>query len=64
LLQAPFRPKWRTVRGGSREYVKKIVADFKHPLMSVKLMAGFHWEALKLWRKGLGLQERPSACSI
>jgi DUF1365 family protein len=30
-----------------------------HPLMSVKVLAGIHWEALRLWRRGLSLQPRP-----
>lgn len=30
-----------------------------HPLMTVKVVAGIHWEALKLWRKGLRLRPRP-----
>ena len=29
--------------------------------MTVKVMAGIHWEALKLWLKGLRLQPRPAA---
>jgi uncharacterized protein len=29
---------------------------FSLPLMTFKVMAGIHWEALKLWRKGLKLQ--------
>jgi predicted NAD/FAD-binding protein len=28
LLQATNQPTWRTVRGGSREYVRRILADF------------------------------------
>lgn len=28
LLQATNQPMWRTVRGGSREYVRRILADF------------------------------------
>jgi len=31
-----------------------------HPLMTAKVMAGIHWEALKLWRKGLAVVERPA----
>lgn len=27
-------------------------AFIRHPLMTVKVMAGIHWEALQLWRKG------------
>ncbi|MBS0242133.1 MAG: FAD-dependent oxidoreductase [Proteobacteria bacterium] len=29
LLQVANRPEWRTVAGGSREYVKRILADFR-----------------------------------
>jgi DUF1365 family protein len=34
---------------------------FKYPLMTIKIMAGIHWEALKLWRKGLKIIDRPPA---
>ena len=27
-------------------------AVIRHPLMTVKVIAGIHWEALQLWRKG------------
>jgi uncharacterized protein len=29
---------------------------FGLPLMSLKVILAIHWEALKLWRKGLKLQ--------
>lgn len=29
------------------------------PLMTVKVIGGIHWEALKLWRKGVPLVKRP-----
>ena len=32
MLQVEERPQWRTVTGGSREYVKRIVAPFKDKL--------------------------------
>lgn len=32
---------------------------FSYPLMTVKIMAGIHWEALKLWRKGAQYFKRP-----
>jgi uncharacterized protein len=32
----------------------RVLAAF--PLMTFKVMAGIHWEALKLWRKGLKLE--------
>ncbi|AWK89963.1 DUF1365 domain-containing protein [Azospirillum thermophilum] len=31
----------------------------RHPLMTAKVVAGIHWEALHLWRKGLRLHPRP-----
>jgi len=33
----------------------------RYPLMTVKVILGIHWEALKLWRKGLKLITRPPA---
>jgi DUF1365 family protein len=30
------------------------------PLMTLKVIAGIHWEALKLWRKGVALVARPA----
>jgi uncharacterized protein len=38
-----------------------ITAFLRYPLMTVKVMAGIHWEALRLWRKGLRLVRRPAA---
>lgn len=32
-----------------------------HPLLTLKVVAGIHWEALKIWRKGIGLRPRPPA---
>jgi DUF1365 family protein len=32
----------------------------RYPLMTLKVVAGIHWEALKLWRKGVPLVERPA----
>lgn len=31
-----------------------------HPLMTLKVIAGIHWEALKLWLKGVRLVQRPA----
>ena len=33
------------------------------PLMTLKVVAGIHWEALKLWIKGMRLRPRPAAPS-
>jgi len=32
-----------------------------HPLLALKVLGGIHWEALRLWRKGMRLQPRPPA---
>lgn len=31
-----------------------------HPLMTLKVIGGIHWEALRLWRKGLRIHRRPA----
>ncbi len=39
---------------------KSLVKLFlRYPLMSLKVVAGIHWEALKLWKKGLNIISRP-----
>ena len=35
-------------------------AWLSHPLMNLKVMAGIHWEALRLWRKGAAFYARPA----
>ncbi len=35
-------------------------AFFAFPLMTLKIIAGIHWEALRLWRKGVALVPRPA----
>jgi DUF1365 family protein len=32
-----------------------------HPLLTLKVTAAIHWEALKLWLKGVGMTKRPPA---
>ncbi|MEM7226046.1 MAG: DUF1365 domain-containing protein [Pseudomonadota bacterium] len=36
-------------------------AFFAFPLMTLKVIAAIHWQALKIWRKGAKLQPRPPA---
>lgn len=32
-----------------------------YPLLTLKVVAGIHWEALRIWAKGIGLRPRPAA---
>lgn len=36
------------------------LAFVRYPLMTVKVIAGIHWEALRLWLKGMRLVARPA----
>lgn len=36
------------------------LAFLRYPLMTLKVIAGIHWEAIHLWRKGVKLQPRPA----
>ena len=47
---------------GTRKPLKKwtmVRAFLSYPLMTLKVIGGIHWEALKLWRKGVPLVKRP-----
>ncbi len=35
-------------------------ACFAYPLMTLKVIGGIHWEALRLWRKGARVRPRPA----
>lgn len=35
-------------------------ALLSHPLMAIKVIGGIHWEALKIWLKGVRLVDRPA----
>jgi len=37
------------------------LAFFSHPLLTLKVVGAIHWEALRLWIKGVNLHPRPSA---
>ncbi|MBM3488139.1 MAG: DUF1365 domain-containing protein [Alphaproteobacteria bacterium] len=55
LLHAAFRG--HRVALGDRALAAAFVA---FPLMTLKIIAGIHWEALRLWRKGIALHRRPA----
>jgi DUF1365 family protein len=47
---------------GFKQPLKKwtlVKAFLSYPLMTLKVIGGIHWEALKLWRKGVPLVKRP-----
>lgn len=35
-------------------------AFLRHPLLAMQVLGAIHWEALKLWRKGMRLRPRPT----
>jgi DUF1365 family protein len=49
--------------GRRRELSDKVLAKafLRHPLLTLKVIAGIHWEALRLWRKGMRMVARPAA---
>ena len=53
LLYASFTGTFRSFTDYSL-----LCVFFKYPLMTLKVVAGIHWEALKLWRKKLKIQSR------
>jgi len=39
------------------------ITFLQHPLLTLKVVGGIHWEALRLWLKGIKLADRPAAPS-
>ena len=56
LLKAGFSGRRRALNDASL-----IGVVVRHPLMTLKVVAGIHWEALKLWSKGVKILTRPEA---
>ncbi|BAV50994.1 hypothetical protein MLTONO_6092 [Mesorhizobium loti] len=55
LMVASFSGKRRALSDASL-----LRAFISYPLLTLKVTAGIHWEALRLWAKGIRLQERPA----
>lgn len=55
-----LRAQWNTQRRPLTD-AALLRVFVSHPLLTLKVVAGIHWEALRLWCKGLGLQPRPAA---
>jgi len=55
LLQASFVGERRPMNDRTL-----LAAFFRYPLMTLKVMAGIHWEALKIWRKGAQFYRKPT----
>jgi DUF1365 family protein len=54
VLEAVFAGRRQELTDGA--LLRAFVA---YPLLTLKVVAGIHWEALKLWRKGTRLRPRP-----
>lgn len=55
LLSASFS-------GVAREFTDRTLCNafLTHPLLTLKVVGGIHWEALRLWLKGVTLRKRPA----
>jgi uncharacterized protein len=55
LMHAAFEAERQTLDD------RTLAVNFvRYPLMTLKVVGGIHWEALKLWRKGVPIVRRPS----
>lgn len=56
MMTAAFVGRWAPLTDA-----RLLAAWVSHPLLTVKVVAGIHWEALTLFLKGLRLRRRPAA---
>jgi DUF1365 family protein len=54
VLAASFTGRRRPLTGGN---LLRLLG--RYPLLALQVLGGIHWQALKLWRKGMRLQKRP-----
>ena len=54
LIVAAFRGRRRELSDGAL-----VRAFLRHPLLTLKVIAGIHWEALHLWLKGIAYRPKP-----
>ena len=55
ILAASFNGRRRDLTSA-----RLLAACLAIPFMTLKVVAGIHWEALRLWLKGVGLRSRPA----
>jgi DUF1365 family protein len=58
--EGPLLDAW--INGEKRHVSDRMLLQclYRYPLLTLKVIAGIHWEALKLWGKGLGIKQRPN----
>jgi DUF1365 family protein len=59
--EGPILDAWTT---GQKRHISDrtlISSLFRYPLLTVKVIAGIHWEALRIWLKGIKTTNQPSA---
>lgn len=56
------RVLYASFRGRRRPFSDALLLQtlVRYPLLTLKVIAGIHWEAFRLWRKGLRVVERPA----
>ena len=64
FLNVVDRPVWRTVKGGSREYARKLVAPFSHRIRLGTPIAGIKRDAHRVWTRTRGGDVEAHDCVV